>query len=350
MADPRFYVSRGPFAIGEIARLAQARLPADIDGQYVLLDDVAALDRAAPGQLTFCERPKYGKLLAVTGASACFLTEAMAALAPKNVVALVTPTPQIAFCAAASAFYPDAGSVWDARTPSLSSIDPSAHIGADVVIAPGVFIAAGVEIGAGTIVGPGAVIGRGVQIGMNCRIGPQATISHALIGDRVSIFAGARIGCDGFGFAPGPRGLVKIPQLGRVILQDDVEIGANVTIDRGALGDTTLGEGTKLDNMVHIGHNVTVGRMCVIAAQTGISGSVTIGDFVMMGGQVGVADHVVIGDKTQLAGRAGVTRGLPGGQAYGGFPARPVRVWRREVAALARLADRRIGQDHDGAD
>jgi UDP-3-O-[3-hydroxymyristoyl] glucosamine N-acyltransferase len=349
VADPAFYTSRGPFSIEHIETLVRFTFCGDAKDRAHLIHDVAPLDSAGPGQLAFCDRPKFAAALRQTTASACFVTAAMAHDVPAGVLALVVASPHLAFCAIATALYPGAGMLWD-RAAAATLIDPSARLAANAVVGPGTYIGAEVEIGEGTVVGPLSVIGRGVKIGRDCRIDAQVTIGYALIGDRVTIQSGARIGCDGFGFAPSPNGLVKVPQLGRVIVQDDVEIGANASIDRGALTDTVIGEGSKLDNMVHIGHNVRVGRHCVIAAQTGFSGSSKVGDFVMMGGQVGVADHVSIGDKSQIAGRSGVTKALPGGQVYGGFPAKPIRTWRRETAVLARMAKKKSGLDDDGGE
>lgn len=350
MADPAFYTSRGPFSIEQIERLTRSTFGVAARERDMVVHDVAPLDSAGPGQLTYCDRPKFAGVLAVTRASACFVTPALAGKVPPGTAVLATQSPHLAFCAVASALYPSAGLVWDAHQPPSTMIDPSARLGAGAICAPGVFLGADVEIGDGTVIGPGTTIGRGVKIGRNCRIDANVTIAYALIGDGVVVQAGARIGSDGFGFAPSPQGLTKVPQLGRVIVQDRVEVGANATIDRGALADTVIGEGTKLDNLVHVGHNVRIGRYCVVAAQTGISGSSTVGDFVMMGGQTGVADHVSIGGKTQIAARGGVTRSLPGGQIYGGFPAKPVRDWRRETATLARLAKKRRDPGDDGTD
>jgi UDP-3-O-[3-hydroxymyristoyl] glucosamine N-acyltransferase len=227
-------------------------------------------------------------------------------------------------------------------------VAPSAKIGSGTVVAPGAQIGVHVEIGRNCIIGQGAIIGRGVQIGHDVVIGPHVSISHALIGDHVSIFAGSRIGQDGFGFVGGATGHFKIPQLGRVIIQDNVEIGANCCIDRGALADTVIGEGTKIDNLVQIGHNTHVGRHCILAALVGLSGSIEVGDFVVMGGQVGVADHVTIGSGAQIAGKAGVTGNLAGGQVYGGFPAKPVGQWRREMGAIALLAKGKLRTNVSG--
>jgi UDP-3-O-[3-hydroxymyristoyl] glucosamine N-acyltransferase len=184
------------------------------------------------------------------------------------------------------------------------------------------------------------VIGPDVRIGRQCAVGAHASILHALIGDRVIIHPGVRIGQDGFGFLPSRHGHQKIPQTRRVIIQDDVEIGANTTIDRGATRDTIVGEGTKIDNLVQIGHNVSIGRHCLIVSQVGISGSVTIGDFAVLGGQVGVADHLTIGEGAMLGAKAGVMSNVPAGGRWGGFPAEPAIDWKRGQAIVRRLVRR----------
>jgi UDP-3-O-[3-hydroxymyristoyl] glucosamine N-acyltransferase len=177
-----------------------------------------------------------------------------------------------------------------------------------------------------------------VRIGRDCSIGPHASLIHALVGDRVIVHGGCRIGQDGFGYIMGPRGHRKVPQIGRVIIQDDVEIGAGTTIDRGANRDTVIGEGTKIDNLVQIGHNVTIGRHCILVAQTGISGSVTIEDFVVLGARVGVNNHVTIGEGAQLAATSIVHGDVPPGAKWGGFPAKPAKLWFREIMLLERMA------------
>jgi UDP-3-O-[3-hydroxymyristoyl] glucosamine N-acyltransferase len=191
-----------------------------------------------------------------------------------------------------------------------------------------------------------------VRIGRDCSIGAHAAITHALIGDRVIVHPGCAIGQDGFGFTRGPRGAQKVPQLGRVIIQDDVEIGANTTIDRGAIRDTVIGEGTKIDNLVQIAHNVSIGRHCLLAAQVGISGSTTVEDGVIMAGQVGVADHLTIGAGAMLGAQAGLMHNVPPGERWGGTPARLGKQWLREVATLERLARQaskaRAGREEEG--
>jgi UDP-3-O-[3-hydroxymyristoyl] glucosamine N-acyltransferase len=208
-----------------------------------------------------------------------------------------------------------------------------------VIVDPGAVIGQGVELGAGTIIGPNAVIGPGVRIGRDGSVGASTTILAALIGDRVIIHPGAHIGQDGFGFALGPRGHLKVPQIGRVIIQNDVEIGAGVTIDRGANRDTVIGEGAKIDNLVQIGHNVVIGRHAVLVSQSGVSGSSAIGDFAALGGQAGIAGHLTIGAGAQVAAAAGVMTDIPPGERWAGAPAKPVRKFFREVAAIKRLAD-----------
>jgi UDP-3-O-[3-hydroxymyristoyl] glucosamine N-acyltransferase len=196
-----------------------------------------------------------------------------------------------------------------------------------------------VSIGSGSTISANSVIGAGCKIGRDCIIAPNVSVTYALLGNRVYLHPGVRIGQDGFGFVPGPAGLEKVPQLGRVIIQDNVEIGANTTIDRGSLSDTVIGEGTKIDNLVQVAHNVKIGRHCVIAAHTGISGSVTIGDMAMIGGRVGLADHINIGSRVQIAAASGVMNDIPDGERWGGLPARPLKQWFRDIATL-----RSIGQ------
>jgi len=224
-------------------------------------------------------------------------------------------------------------------------VHPSARLESGVSLDPGVVVGPDAEIGTGTAVAANAVIGPGVRIGRNCSIGAQSSILHTLMGDRVIIHPGCRLGQDGFGYALGRHAHTKVPQIGRVIIQDDVEIGAGSAIDRGANRDTVIGEGTKIDNLVQIGHNVAIGRHCVLVAQVGISGSVTLEDFVVLGARVGVNNHVTIGEGAQIAATAIVSRNVPPGARYGGFPAKPVKLWMREVFLLERLAARQPAFD-----
>lgn len=334
MADPRFFDNAGPFTLARIAELTGGK-PAR-EGNLSIAD-VGALDSAGPEHLTYCEGAKFRTALERTKAGVVLVAEAFAASVPKTAVAIVCPQPTLAFAKVANALYPDAGLIWPKAKPPVHKIAPTARVGEGTVIAPDVFLGEGVEIGNDCVIGPGSVIGRGVQIGRNTLIGPHVSISHALLGDRCIVHAGTRIGQDGFSYVSGAAGHFKIPQLGRVIVQDDVEAGANVTIDRGALADTVIGEGSKIDNMVHIGHNNRIGRRCIVIAQTGIAGSCEVGDFAVLGGQVGVGDHLKIGAGAFVASKSGVTRNLEAGKVYAGYPAHPIEQWRREVGTLARL-------------
>lgn len=305
---------------------------------------VAPLEAAGPGSLTFLENAAYAKHASGTAATACFISERQAGLLPASCAGLISSEPYRAFAKAAAMLFPTA-----VRPQSVFGINgvapgafvhPEARLEPGVTVDPGAVIGPGAEIGRGTVICATAVIGPGVRIGRDCAVGAGASLTHTLLGNRVIIHPGARIGQDGFGFAMGARGHLKVPQVGRVIIQDDVEIGANTTIDRGANRDTVIGEGTKIDNLVQIGHNVQVGRHCVIVGQVGISGSAVLEDYVVLGGQSGVAGHLRIGMGAQIGAKSGVMNDLAAGGKYLGAPAKPARQTFREIAALARLAQK----------
>jgi UDP-3-O-[3-hydroxymyristoyl] glucosamine N-acyltransferase len=325
---------------GAIAVLTRAKLR-DGDPDDRRICNIAPLDTAASADISFLDSPKYLSELAGTRAGACLTAPRFVDAVPRGVAVLETPHPYPAFVAVTRALF--ATMLRPASLYGVSGRATSAHVHhaarleANVTIDPLAVIGPRAQIGAGTVIAAGAVIGPDVCIGRDCAIGAGSTIVHALIGDRVIIHPGVRIGQDGFGYLPSARGHQKIPQVRRVVIQDDVEIGANTTIDRGGTRDTVIGEGTKIDNLVQIGHNCSIGRSCLIVSQVGISGSVTIGDFAVLAGQVGVADHITIGAGAVLGGKAGVMTDVPSGARWGGFPAEPGLDWKRGITLMRRM-------------
>jgi UDP-3-O-[3-hydroxymyristoyl] glucosamine N-acyltransferase len=342
MEHPGFYERAGPFSLRTVAEATASELAQGADPD-LKIKDVRPLDGAETGDLSFLDNPRYLPLLIETGASACLVAPKFADKVPSGTVGLVTPEPYRGFAKALTLFYPNTLSPkTDASAADAGGlIHPSAKLEAGVTVAAGAVIGPEARIGQGTTISAGAVIGYRVHIGRGGYIGPNVSLANTLLGNRVTIHAGVSIGQDGFGFAMGKEGHLKVPQIGRVIIQDDVEIGANATIDRGAVRDTIVGEGTKIDNLVQIGHNVVIGRHCIIVAQTGISGSSQLGDFVALGGQVGIVGHVKIGAGAQIAGSSNVRGDVPPGARWGGTPAKPIRKWFREMTLLSRLAERK---------
>ncbi|MDB5566495.1 MAG: UDP-3-O-[3-hydroxymyristoyl] glucosamine N-acyltransferase [Tardiphaga sp.] len=309
----------------------------------------AALETASTEDLSYMDNHKYLDALKATNAGACLVSPRFSAFVPENTFSFVTREPYLIYSKVLALLYPGAASPRSVfETAGISpkaTVHGSAVIGSGVTIDPGAVVGPRSNIGDYTCIGSNVVIGPDVTIGRNCSIGAGAILAHATIGDNVIIHPGVSIGQDGFGFVPGSRGHIKIPQVGGVIIQDNIEIGANTTIDRGSTRNTFIGEGTKIDNLVQIAHNVVVGRHCLIAAQVGIAGSATLGDFVAIGGQTGIAPHLTIGDSARIAGASGVTRDIPRGERWAGFPARPSRKFFRQYKILEMLAVRKPRED-----
>lgn len=338
MADPRFFSVAGPFTLARLAEISGAELAAGADPAKEVAD-VAALDQAGANDISFLDNRKYLASFQASKAGAAIVHPDLADRAPAGMMLLLSKDPYRAYAKIAQAFYPrPAVQPWVAPT---AYVDPTAKVGEGCRLEYGAVVGAGAEIGARCHIGANAVIGDGVVLGDDCIIGANATVQFAVVGRNVNIYPGARIGQDGFGFAMGPQGHLKVPQLGRVIIGDNVEIGANTTIDRGAGPDTVIGAGSMIDNLVQIGHNVQLGRGCVIVAQVGISGSTKLGDFVAAGGQAGLAGHLTIGAGARIAAQAGVAKDIPPGETVGGTPAVPQMDWLRQSAALNKLIRRK---------
>ena len=304
----------------------------------VTVTHVGALATAEAGAACFVEDKKALGTVGVP--SLVFVTDALrgeAAGALPGAALAVTDRPKTAFAYLAARLH---RSLLE-TLPPLGGIAEDARIAPSAQVAPSAVIGPGAEIGEDVVIGPHVLVGPGVRIHEGTRVGSHASITHAVIGRDCVFSAGARIGEAGFGYTPGEAGAVPVPQLGRVVIGDRVDIGANSTVDRGSLGDTLIGEGTKVDNLCQVGHNCRIGAHVLIASQTGVSGSVVIGDGVMIGGQAGMADHIEIGAGAVVTARSGLMKDVPPGERWGGFPARPARQWLKETAALTRLAGRK---------
>lgn len=349
MPDPVFFDKPQPVTLEAIQVLTKAVL-SDENKKERTFTGIAPLDEAGPNDVSFLDNRKYIDQLEQTGAGAVFVSKRFAGKVPENVIALEVAQPYRAFAQLGALFYPAAiqlpGALGDTGISPQAHVHPTAHVEDGATIEAGASIGAHAQIGRDTRICANAVIAANVTIGRACYIGPNVTLLHTMVGNNVNIHNGVSAGQDGFGFAMGAEGHLKVPQVGRVIIQDHVEIGANTTIDRGALRDTVIGEGTKIDNQVQIAHNVVIGRHCVIVSQVGISGSATLGNYVAIGGQTGVNGHITIGDGAQIAAVSVVRDDVPPGARWGGAPAKPVREWFREVATLAKLAK---GTDSDKA-
>jgi UDP-3-O-[3-hydroxymyristoyl] glucosamine N-acyltransferase len=332
LGNARFFRRSGPFPLAVVASTARG-VSEEVE---LLIEGVAPLQTAGPNEVSFLDNRRYVSALDQTLAGAVIVHPDLAARVPSTAVAILTSEPYAAWARVAALFFPVPppipGIHPSAVVADRALIDPSAEVGPLSVIEPGA------KIGPGCWIGPCAAIGRGVIVGRDCRIGAHVSLSHALLGARVYVYPGARIGQEGFGFAYTRDGFLSVPQLGRVILEDDVEVGANTTIDRGSSQDTVIGAGSRLDNLVQIGHNVVLGRCCVIVSQVGISGSTMLGDFVRVGGQAGLTGHLRIGERAEIGAQAGVMSDVAPGAKVLGSPAQPIKDFFRQIATLTKMA------------
>ncbi len=339
MIDPRFFPKKNSVSLAEIVTATGVQV---LEGTPLTLSihNVAPIAHAGPTDVTFLSNRKYVQHLSTTQAGACFVAADLAPALPQATVALVTDQPYLAYAKTAGLFYPAPAYPQESFQHPSAIVAEGAVIGKGCMIGPQVIIEKGVHIGDHTVIMAQAYIGEGVQVGSFCWVFPQVTVTHALVGDHVVLHSGARIGQAGFGFAPSFHhgiGPTKIPQLGRVILEDHVDIGANTCIDRGSGPDTVIGRGTMIDNLVQIGHNVTVGENSIIVSQVGISGSTAVGHHVHIGGQVGIVGHITIGHHVKIAAGSGVMRDVPDHQSVGGRPAMPMREFLKQIAYLKKM-------------
>lgn len=332
--------------LSELAQHVGGRVIGD---GLVVIRKVGSIEEAGPGEITFLANPRYQPLLAQCKASAVIVGPgaALAILEPHRGY-LEAPDPYLAFAKVLQLLTPP--TVYSEIISSRAHIDPEAFLEDSVTVFPQVFVDKGAHVGARSVLYPGVFLGERVQIGQDCVLHPNVVVRDGCrIGNRVVLHAGVVIGSDGFGYAGEGEGRVKIPQVGIVELDDDIEIGANSTVDRATLGRTFIGRGVKIDNLVQIAHNVSIGRHCLIASQSGISGSSQVGDFVMMGGQVGLADHISVGTGAMLGAQSGHMSDVPAGASWVGTPAQPVRDFMKGVAVLRRLVRSAGKPEREGA-
>lgn len=339
MPDSRFHKRAGPFTVGDLAsRTGLFELPDGADPARQVTD-VAPLETAGADDLSFLENRKYLPQLADTGAGFVVVSPDLVDRVPEGTMALATPHPYLAYAMVAQAFYPAPPSSGEIHPGA--AVDPGAQIGKNVEIGANAVIGAGAEIGDGTVIGPAATIGPNVVIGGDCRIGANCSLETCVLGDRVVLQPGARIGMPGFGFAPHPQRHQPVPQLGRVLIGDDCQIGANTCIACGSGHDTVLGRNVWIDNLVQIAHNVEIGEGSILVGQVGLAGSAKLGRFVQMGGQSGVSGHITVGDQVRVGAKSGVMNDTPDGATVIGQPAIPEKEFWRQLVAFRRLASKK---------
>ena len=338
MKDRIFIKNNGPFRISEIIKkvLPNQKVPKNINDRTI--EGVSTIQNASSRDITYLSNKNYLNGINNIKAAACLVTQDLVDILPENVLPIVVDNPELIIIDVMELFYEDLDDGIEHLISDRAYIAANAVIGANSKVKPGVVVKSGVVIGDNCRIDSNTTIGSNVMIGHSAHIGSNCTLQNCIIGNNVIIHPGVRIGQDGFGYSLGGGGLKKFPHIGRVIIQDSVEIGSNTTIDRGSLNDTTIGEGTKVDNLVQIAHNVTIGQNCAIAGQVGISGSVNIGNNVMIGGQVGIKQHRKIGDNVQIAAGSGVTLSIPSNQRVAGNPARKLGTYLSEIKTISRIA------------
>ncbi|RVT97830.1 UDP-3-O-(3-hydroxymyristoyl)glucosamine N-acyltransferase [Rhodovarius crocodyli] len=335
-ADPRFYPQAGPQPLEKVLAAAGAS-PLQGEAAGRLFAGIAPLESAGPEHVAYLDNAKLASRLGATSAGAVILRQDMAGHLPEGCQPIVVKAPSLAFAQVARLFHP--ARVAQAGRHPTAIIAEDAVVASDAEIGAYAMVGGGARIGAGCILHPHAVVGAGVILGDECEIHSHASISHAVCGKGVVLHPGARVGQEGFGFVPTPDGrFVTMPQLGRVILEDAVQVGANSCIDRGALEDTVVGAGTRIDNLVQLGHNVRTGRGCVLVSQVGVSGSTTLGNYVTLAGQAGLVGHIHVGDGARVGAQAGIVNDVPAGAEVWGTPSQPVRQHLKEIATLRRMA------------
>jgi UDP-3-O-[3-hydroxymyristoyl] glucosamine N-acyltransferase len=337
MVDIRFHAVSGPSPLSALLAAAGTGIVVDAErAARLIISGADELVSAGPDHVSLAMHKSYADDLRLTTAGAVIVSAELAELVPAATIAVIAERPHDTFADLLDQLYP--GNTRHTVGATIGSRDAPALLEENVILGPNVVLGAGVEIGRNTVIGANTVIGPGVAIGRNCTIASNCSIDCAYLGSNVVIHPGVRIGCEGFGWLDLGRTNRKIPQLGRVIVQDGVEIGANSTIDRGALGDTVIGQGSKIDNLVQIGHNCRIGRNCLIAAQSGLSGSTILEDGVLLGGGAGTGGHLTIGAGSVVYGRAGVSKSWPAGSKLFGAPARDIKEYWREAAMLRRMS------------
>lgn len=343
MADTRFFDNHGPYTLGELADLTAGTL-LSVNHRNETIRDIDTLSTQDPGCITVFHNIKYKETLETTQARFCILNPSHKNLLPKGVIPLFSDTPYRSFAKIAQHFYPHEGEQpfsFSATTSTTGIISETAKVSKTAIIHPTACIGPDAVIEENVVIGPYAAVGRGVVIGEGSSVGAHVSLSHTIIGKKVILHPGCRLGQRGFGFFMDEQGHVTVPQLGRVIIDDYVDIGANTTIDRGAGPDTRIGAGTRIDNLVQIAHNVVIGKGCVIVSQVGIAGSTEIGDYTVIAGQAGLTGHLKIGSRVQIAAQTGVIRNLADGAVVAGTPAVPARTWHRQTIALQRLVQKK---------